>query len=285
MPQGPAAPPAPQRAKAPLPAQKPVDVQTLNKIALASQPRLIYPSSVIRVFGSFQAIGGGFEALGGGVAILSPAPLGTKLTGGFMIAHGTDQFFTGLEMIRTGKATPTYTYRLSHYAATSIGADPEWANAIGQSADVAANALSFGASLQVLSTPRTLAPMLSADGEAAGGAGRLYRWWYRGSEYDAEWRSWSLSKKFKYEIGQKTLSDSDFSKVSGLDPIARGNELWKNNKIHALFTGYGNLHKTWGTGPTPVIRFLGPRILIGGGAAARGTTTAWSFRSVENDSH
>ena len=39
---------------------------------------------------------------------------------------------------------------------------------------------------------------------------RAKNWWYSGAENDAYWRSLSLRDKVYYEIGQKTVSDSNF---------------------------------------------------------------------------
>ena len=108
---------------------------------------------------------------------------------------------------------------------------------------------------------------IAEDGFAAGEAGsfgRLGRWWSQGAENDAAWRALSTKDKFFYELGQKTMADAEFSRVAGLDPVSRGRWLWNEQGFRSIFSNYGNLPRTWATGPTPALRYYGPRLVLGG---------------------
>ncbi|MDK2127081.1 RHS repeat-associated core domain-containing protein, partial [Parachitinimonas caeni] len=96
-------------------------------------------------------------------------------------------------------------------------------------------------------------------------------WYMSGSEVDAAWRSMSLKDKLLYEIGQKTTSS--YGKYAALDPVARGAAMVKDmGWFGALAPESGGLvlgaGTTLSTGPTPLFRWLVPRLL---GGSAVGT--------------
>ena len=99
-------------------------------------------------------------------------------------------------------------------------------------------------------------------------------WWFGGAEQDAYWRSLSLKNKLLFEIGQKTLSNKTFTpRLGSLDPVARGRVLvdeagggmagWIKATIPALPGVTLGVGRTFGTGPTPLVRWLVPRAAAG----------------------
>lgn len=99
---------------------------------------------------------------------------------------------------------------------------------------------------------------------------RLSDWWSKGAENDAAWRALSLKDKFYYEVGQKTMSNAEFSRYAAYDAVSRGHKLMAEHGWKALFSSYEHLSATWATGPTPALRYLGPRAAVGLGVGATG---------------
>ena len=122
-----------------------------------------------------------------------------------------------------------------------------------------------------------LANRLAAFKAAKGGGSltRLRNWWNIGSEADGAWRALPLKDKAFYEIGQKTLPGKTFENYAVLDPVARGRALVNDQGWeHAIWpqgTGYKlGFGTTLTTGPTPLVRWAGPRAAGAGAAAEAG---------------
>ena len=99
-------------------------------------------------------------------------------------------------------------------------------------------------------------------------------WWCQGAENDAAWEALTLKDKFYYEIGQKTLTDSTFydGGYAAIDnAVDMGKALIDKQGVwRAVFVPEGTgwmlgAGKTFETGPTPLFRWLAPRIAIGTG--------------------
>jgi hypothetical protein len=88
----------------------------------------------------------------------------------------------------------------------------------------------------------------------------LSRWWSTGSENDAAWRALSWRDKLNYEVGQNTTSATTYQQFSGLNPVERGQALFSDQGISAIFSNYANLLSTMQTGPTPGVRWAAPYI-------------------------
>ncbi len=97
------------------------------------------------------------------------------------------------------------------------------------------------------------------------------RWYLTGAEADAAWLNLSLRDKLLYEIGQKTTAS--YARYSSLDPVSRGASIvadlgWARAltpEIGGVKLGIGS---TFSTGPTPLFRWLLPRIAGGATVAA-----------------
>jgi hypothetical protein len=191
--------------------------------------------------------------------------------GAFVTFHGVDVASSGFTLMWTGQESKTWAFRGGVQVTKWAGSnDDRLQAAVGVSFDIFASAGSAGSSLY-LSVPSTLPPYLTAEGTASlprYSNRPLYNWWYRGAEADAAWRASSLETKWYYELGQKTVPDSQFtSELEHMDAVSRGRTLGGLTQ----FQGYTNLGKTMGTGPTPAIRYVAPRSAIIGGTAAEGS--------------
>ncbi len=89
-------------------------------------------------------------------------------------------------------------------------------------------------------------------------------WWWRGSETDAYWQSLSWKNRMAYDIGQTTLDSKTYNYLGCMTPVERGNYLIANRGFLRALLGISpeNWHKTWDTGPTPLVRFAG-RLAVG----------------------
>lgn len=111
-------------------------------------------------------------------------------------------------------------------------------------------------------------------GGSIGAAPTIAGWYMSGSEADMAWRALSFSEKVFYEIGQKTLSREMFAKFASLDPVSRGRALVATQGwIRALLPagkGYAlGAGATFTTGPTPLVRYILPRIIAYASALAQ----------------
>jgi len=100
---------------------------------------------------------------------------------------------------------------------------------------------------------------------------RASEWYHNGASNDAAWRALNLRDKVYYEIGQKTLP-SGFEKYAKLTPVQKGQAyVLEQGWVKAILpTKSGvklGIGETFHTGPTPVFRYLVPRIIIVGGAS------------------
>ena len=95
------------------------------------------PSLGNRIWGGVRAIGGGVEAVVGGLLILAPEPtMLTKVGGGVMAVHGSDNFIAGARQAWTGQTTDSITQQAATAAAEQLGADPVTASRIGVGIDI-----------------------------------------------------------------------------------------------------------------------------------------------------
>jgi hypothetical protein len=106
----------------------------VNKHIEAQQSQ---PSLGNRIWGGVRAIGGGVEAVVGGLLILAPEPtMLTKVGGGVMAVHGSDNFIAGVRQAWTGQTTDSMTQQAATAAAERMGADPVTAGRIGVGIDI-----------------------------------------------------------------------------------------------------------------------------------------------------
>lgn len=90
-----------------------------------------------RFFGGLRAVGGGLEAIVGGALILAPEPTTlTKIGGGVLAAHGTDNFVAGFRQAWTGLPAESLTQQGAEAVARQLGADEQTAKNIGIGVDV-----------------------------------------------------------------------------------------------------------------------------------------------------
>ncbi len=95
------------------------------------------PSLGNRIWGGVRAIGGGVEAVVGGLLILAPEPtMLTKVGGGVLAVHGSDNFIAGARQAWTGQTTDSMTQQAATAAAERMGADPVTASRIGIGVDI-----------------------------------------------------------------------------------------------------------------------------------------------------
>jgi hypothetical protein len=95
------------------------------------------PSLGNRIWGGVRALGGGIEAVVGGALVLAPEPtMLTKVGGGVMAVHGSDNFIAGFRQLWSGLPTESMTQQGAEAAARGLGADPDTAKLIGVGVDI-----------------------------------------------------------------------------------------------------------------------------------------------------
>ena len=162
----PAAGSAPKRTRVAKKPDPPVSAAELRDIAEALQPKLIYPKAVRQLRGAAQFVGGSLEAGLGGVGGLATAETGVGAAAGtFLLLHGADTATSGFHTMVTGESSPTYTFQIGAGLARDAGADPRMAQAVGESAEIFANAAAAGVDLIDVPTSTKLADPAELAGE------------------------------------------------------------------------------------------------------------------------
>ena len=88
-----------------------------------------------RAGGVAQMVGGTGEAVFGGGLMAAPEPVLTKIGGGVLFMHGTDNIATGWKQASTGVEQKTVTEQLTTETAKAAGASDANAEAIGKGVD------------------------------------------------------------------------------------------------------------------------------------------------------
>lgn len=90
-----------------------------------------------RIWGGVRAVGGGIEAVVGGALVLAPEPtMLTKVGGGVLVAHGSDNLIAGFRQAWSGRPAESMTQQGATALASSLGADPVTASRIGVGIDI-----------------------------------------------------------------------------------------------------------------------------------------------------
>ena len=98
-------------------------------------------------------------------------------------------------------------------------------------------------------------------------------WYYLGAENDALWRSLKLWEKVLYELGSTTRNLKNWRDLGleGLNILERGKAVYKQWGLWGLIPDWaGEFAKTIRYGPTPLVRWIFPRVAAGGGLVGIG---------------
>jgi hypothetical protein len=108
-----------------------------NSVAKHIADQQAVPTLGNRIFGGLRAVGGGIEAIVGGALVLAPEPtMLTKVGGGVMAVHGSDNFVAGFRQAWTGLPAESLTQQGAEAVARQLGADEQTAKNIGIGVDV-----------------------------------------------------------------------------------------------------------------------------------------------------